>query len=159
MSRNACGETRARGRGPTKLGSTPKGATAKLNTNPALCNATKKAESSNPKSDFAKIKTNREGILLHTFWSALLSMRLHSDVRIKMIQCTIRLLTAIPSAFIHSLDLLIPPTWSFVLLCTRNRYKGIHLIIRVSLPDNQNKIPFPKMCLRPTSSQGKGQQT
>src|SRR6266498_1063188 len=93
--------------------------------------------SSNPKGGFAKnIKTKplrKKLFASHTFWSSLLSMRLHCNVRIEMVQCPIRLLAAIPSTLVHSLNFFIPTSWAFVLLSTWDRHKGIHLIIRVSL--------------------------
>lgn len=57
----------------------------------------------------------------HTFRSALGSMRLHGNVRVQVVQCTICLFTAIPSTLVHTLDFLIPTTGSLVLLRTGNR--------------------------------------
>lgn len=63
----------------------------------------------------------------HTFWSALLAMRLHSNVSIQMIKCAVGLLAAIPSALVHALNLLITSPGTLVLLRTGNRDEGIDL--------------------------------
>lgn len=55
-------------------------------------------------------------------------MRLHGDVRIQMVECTISLLAAIPSTLVHALDFLEAPTWSLVLRGTGDRNKRINLL-------------------------------
>jgi hypothetical protein len=50
-------------------------------------------------------------------------VRLHCNVRIQMVQCAVGLLAAVPSALVHALDFFISPTWSLMLLCTRNGHK------------------------------------
>lgn len=62
-------------------------------------------------------KVNR---INHTFWSTLLSVGLHGDVGVEVVQCTICLLATVPSAFVHALNLLISATWTLVLLRTWN---------------------------------------
>jgi len=53
-------------------------------------------------------------------------MRLHSNMGIQVVQRAICLFTAIPSALIHALNLLISTTWTLVLLCTWDGYKWIY---------------------------------
>lgn len=60
-------------------------------------------------------------------------MRLHRDMRIQMIQGSVRLLTSLPPAFVHSLDFFITATWALVLLGTRDRDEGIDLGQRVRI--------------------------
>jgi hypothetical protein len=55
-------------------------------------------------------------------------MALHGDVSIEMVQCAVGLLAAVPSALVHTLDLLIPSSWPLVLLRSRNRHKRIDLL-------------------------------
>lgn len=57
------------------------------------------------------------------FGGAFCAMRLHSNMGIQVVQRAICLFTAIPSALIHALNLLISTTWTLVLLCTWNGYK------------------------------------
>lgn len=54
-------------------------------------------------------------------------MGLHGDMRVEMIQCAIRLLTPLPPALVHSLDLFIAATWALMLLSTGDRNKGVDL--------------------------------
>lgn len=63
----------------------------------------------------------------HTFGGALLSMRLHSHMRIQVIQSSVRLFAAVPSALVHALNLLIAAARSLVLLRPRNRDKRVDL--------------------------------
>lgn len=56
-----------------------------------------------------------------------MTVRLHSYVRIEMVQGTISLLTAIPTALVHTLDFFVASTRTFVLLGTRNRNEGVDL--------------------------------
>lgn len=95
-----------------------------------LCNPTKGAAEPNQIRDFATTKTQNTQ---HTFRCALLPMRLHGDMRIQMIQGTIRLLTSLPPALVHSLDFFVAATRALVLLGTRNRDKGIDLGQRVRI--------------------------
>lgn len=48
-------------------------------------------------------------------------MRLHSYVRIQMVQSTIRFFAAVPAALIHALNFLVTASRSLVLLGTWNR--------------------------------------
>ena len=61
-----------------------------------------------------------------TFWRSLWTMRLHSDVRIQMVQGAVSLFTTIPSAFVHPLDLFVSPSRTLVLLRARNRDERIY---------------------------------
>jgi hypothetical protein len=63
----------------------------------------------------------------HTFGDTLLAVRLHCNVSIEMVQSTVRLLAAIPSALVHALDLLVSSTRPLVLLGARNGHKAVHL--------------------------------
>lgn len=58
--------------------------------------------------------------LLELFGSSLGAVRLHGDVRVQVVQSTIRLFTTVPAALVHALDFFVSPTWSLVLLCARN---------------------------------------
>lgn len=62
-----------------------------------------------------------------TFRSTLRSVRLHGDVRIEVVQCSVCLLTAIPSALVHTLNLLVTATRSLVLLGTGDRHERVDL--------------------------------
>lgn len=65
--------------------------------------------------------------ILHTFGSSLLSVRLHCDVGIQVVESTVGLFTAIPAALVHALNFLIASSGPFVLLRTRNRDERIDL--------------------------------
>ena len=54
-------------------------------------------------------------------------MRLHGDMRIKMVQSPVRFLTSLPTAFVHALDLFVTAAGSLVLLRTRNGHEGVNL--------------------------------
>ena len=56
-----------------------------------------------------------------------LTVRLHGDVGIEMIQCAIGLLTAIPPTFVHALDFFVSSTGALMLLGARNRNEGVYL--------------------------------
>ena len=68
-----------------------------------------------------------------TFWSAFLPVRLHSDMRIQVIECTISFLTTLVPTFIHAFDFFIAPAGTLVLLCTRNRNERVDLRKRVRI--------------------------
>lgn len=55
-----------------------------------------------------------------------MAVRLHSNVRIQMVQRAICLFTTIPSALVHALNLFISSTRTLVLLRTRNRNKRVN---------------------------------
>lgn len=61
-----------------------------------------------------------------TFWSSLISMRLHRHVCIQVVQRAIGLFASLPATLVHALDLFISTSWSLVLLCAGDGYKGIH---------------------------------
>jgi hypothetical protein len=63
-----------------------------------------------------------------TLWRALLSVTLHCDMSIKVVERTIRLFATIPATLVHALDLLVSPARSLVLLSSRNWYKRVNLI-------------------------------
>jgi uncharacterized membrane protein YkgB len=56
-----------------------------------------------------------------------LTVRLHGDMSIEMVQCTISLLATIPSTLVHALDFFISSTGALVLLGTRNRNERVDL--------------------------------
>lgn len=64
---------------------------------------------------------------LLTFRSTLLPVRLHRHMRVKMVQCAVSLLAALPSAFIHALDFFVAATGTLVLLRTWDRHERIDL--------------------------------
>lgn len=63
----------------------------------------------------------------HTFGCSLIAMRLHGDMRIKMVQCTICLFTTIPSTFVHTLNFFVTTTRTLVLLSTGNGNERVYL--------------------------------
>lgn len=67
---------------------------------------------------------NREQL---TFGCSLLSVRLHRNVSVQVVQCTIGFFTAIPSTLVHALNLLVSSPRSFVLLRTWNGNEGVNL--------------------------------
>lgn len=70
----------------------------------------------------------------HTFWRPLLSVRLHGDVRIQVVQCSIRFFTPMPAALVHSFNLFVSSARALVLLSARNRYEGIDLSSLIRMP-------------------------
>jgi hypothetical protein len=64
-------------------------------------------------------------VIKHTFWSALLTMRLHRDVRVQMIERAIGLLAPVPPTLVHALDLFVAPARSLMLLRAWNRYERV----------------------------------
>jgi len=67
----------------------------------------------------------------HTFWSSLVSMRLHGNMRVQVIERAICLLTTLPTTLVHSLNFFISTPGALVLLGTRNGNEGIDLLERV----------------------------
>jgi hypothetical protein len=55
-------------------------------------------------------------------------MRLHSDVSVEMIQGAVCLFAAVPTALVHTLNLLITPAGTLVLLGTGYRDEGVHML-------------------------------
>lgn len=86
-----------------------------------FCDLTKNAISRQPKPKPKKKKVEL------TFWCTFLAMRLHRNMRVQMIQCTICLLASLPPAFVHAFDLFVAATRALVLLSTRNRNKRVDL--------------------------------
>lgn len=62
-----------------------------------------------------------------TFWGALLTVRLHSNMGVQVVQSTICLLTSIPSALVHTLNLLITTAGTLMLLGTWDRNERVDL--------------------------------
>lgn len=62
-----------------------------------------------------------------TFGSALGAMRLHRNVRVQVVECSICLLAAVPTALVHALNLLVASARALVLLSARNGNKGVDL--------------------------------
>ena len=67
----------------------------------------------------------------HTFWSSFVSMRLHGDMRVQVIERAICLLTTLPTTLVHSFDFFISTAGALVLLGTGNGNEGIDLVERV----------------------------
>lgn len=51
-----------------------------------------------------------------TLGDSFLTMGLHSDMGIQVVQSTVGLFTTVPAALVHALNLLVTATWSLVLL-------------------------------------------
>lgn len=51
-----------------------------------------------------------------TLRDTLLAMRLHGDMGIQVVECAVGLLTAVPAALVHALDLFVTATRALVLL-------------------------------------------
>lgn len=66
--------------------------------------------------------------LFEFFGCSLLSVRLHRNVSVQVVQCTIGFFTAIPSTLVHALNLLVSSSRSFVLLRTWNGNEGVNLV-------------------------------
>lgn len=60
---------------------------------------------------------------LEFFWCSLCAVRLHRDVRVKVVQSTICLLAAVPATLVHALNLFVASTRSLVLLRAWNWYE------------------------------------
>lgn len=58
-------------------------------------------------------------------------MGLHGNVRVQVVECTVGLLTAVPAALVHALDLFIPTPGALMLLRSRNRNKTVDLQMAV----------------------------
>jgi hypothetical protein len=50
-------------------------------------------------------------------------VRLHGNVRVKMVQSAVGLLATVPAALVHALNLLVTSSRALVLLCPRDGYK------------------------------------
>lgn len=51
-----------------------------------------------------------------TLGDSFLTMGLHGDMGIQVVQSTVGLFTTVPAALVHALNLLVTTTWSLVLL-------------------------------------------
>jgi len=60
---------------------------------------------------------------LKLFWCSLLAMRLHCNMRVKMVQGTISFFAAVPTTLVHTLNFFVTPARSLVLLRAWNGYK------------------------------------
>jgi hypothetical protein len=91
--------------------------------------------SAKPVSDMPFLKfpwPRRAGISSYgklTLRSALLSVGLHGNMSIKVVQCAVGLFTAIPTALVHSLNLFVSSSRSLMLLRTRNGHERVNLTI------------------------------
>ena len=52
-----------------------------------------------------------------------MTVRLHGDMGVQVVKSAVSLLTPVPAALVHALDLFVPATGSLVLLRTGNRDK------------------------------------
>lgn len=77
------------------------------------------------------MKIQKQGRL--TFRCTLLAVRLHRNMRIQVVQCTVCLLASLPSTFVHTLNLFVATTRAFVLLGTWDRNEGVDLRKRVRI--------------------------
>jgi hypothetical protein len=66
--------------------------------------------------------------VIHTFWSSFVSVRLHGDMRVQVIERAICLLTTLPTTLVHSFDFFISTAGALVLLGTGNGNEGIDLL-------------------------------
>ena len=73
--------------------------------------------------DKEKTTTKSEYDAYLTFGSAFLAVRLHGDMGVQVVKSAVSLLTPVPAALVHALDLFVPATGSLVLLRTGNRDK------------------------------------
>lgn len=60
-------------------------------------------------------------------------MRLHRNMRVQMVQCTVCLLASLPSTLVHAFNLFVAATRAFVLLSTWDWDKGVDLRKRVRI--------------------------
>lgn len=63
-----------------------------------------------------------------TFGSSLLSMRLHGDVGIEMVQSAVGLFATVPATLVHALDLLISSSRTLVLLRPGDGHERVNLL-------------------------------
>ena len=68
-----------------------------------------------------------------TFWSPFLPMRLHSDMRIQVIEGTISFLATLMPTFVHAFDFLVAAAGTLVLLCAGDRNERVDLRKRVRI--------------------------
>lgn len=66
--------------------------------------------------------------MLHTFRCSLISMRLHRDMCVEMVESPIRFLAALPSAFVHALNFFITSPRAFMLLRAGYRNEGVNVL-------------------------------
>ena len=105
-----------------------------------LCNSTSKSRTeswgisrSNQKRDFATDRTSNQNRGRLTFRCTLLAMRLHGNMRVQVVQCTVCLLASLPSTFVHTFNFFVAATRALVLLSTWNGNKGVDLRKRVRI--------------------------
>lgn len=63
-----------------------------------------------------------------TFGSPLLSVRLHSDVGVEMVQSAVGLFATIPATLVHALNFFIPSSRTLMLLRAGDRHERINLL-------------------------------
>lgn len=86
----------------------------------------------------------------HTFGSSLLSVGLHGDVGVEMVQSAVGLFTTVPATLVHALDLLISSSRTLVLLRAGDGHERVNLVnIELALANArrsfmvfQKSIPF-----------------
>lgn len=66
-----------------------------------------------------------QGDLKLTLWSSLLTVRLHRDMRVQVVQGAVGLFASVPAAFVHALDFLVSPARTLVLLRAWNWDKRV----------------------------------
>jgi len=66
------------------------------------------------------------GIIARTFWGSLLTVRLHCDMRIEMVQGAVGFFASVPATLVHALNLLVTPARSLVLLRAGNGDKRVN---------------------------------
>lgn len=62
-----------------------------------------------------------------TLGSTFLSMRLHSNVRVQVVERAVSLFATVPTTLVHPLNLFIASSRSLVLLCARDGHERINL--------------------------------
>jgi hypothetical protein len=55
------------------------------------------------------------GMKAHTVWSSLLTVRLHSNMSVQVVQSTVSFLATVPAALVHALNIYVSPPRSLVL--------------------------------------------
>lgn len=83
-----------------------------------------------------------------------MTVRLHRNMGVEVVQCAISLLAAIPTTLVHALDFFITSARALVLLGTRNRDKGVDLRqMMLSAISNSSESGKPLLTLLETSQE------
>jgi hypothetical protein len=100
-----------------------------------------------------------DAVVFLTFRCSFLSVRLHGDMRIQVVECAICFLAAVPPALVHAFYFLVSPPGPFVLLRTWNWDERVNLEVvtarEVSQPPGSKEftarqrppIPSPRVSL------------